>query len=375
MNCLTMASLLINDLVEELSEENKRLLKELLFANKCLKHFIQFKTFIDSISPKFKHELNAIESQDYIEFNETTEKLIKDLSALDQSVTEEEEVPNHELEFIDLTQEKQDLSHVLTTCEKVFSEVNNDYEDNGLSPLSVTNDMTDLSTGQELVSTSKPNTFNSKAMKTHGKTKNVTPGSFICPMSKCNKTFMTKWQINRHMKVIHSEKKYVCDYPGCDYKTTLNYNLKTHYERYHEKSAKELSARDQSASRRFKCPRSGCQKSFRNKVGLRQHQKCHSVLMFICKQPDCRKRFKAIEYLKKHVTDRHSDNQYVCGYPGCDFKTPFKKYLPVHYTIHIDQRTLSCEWPQCDQRFKNKKHLQQHMKSHNEVAIDSQPVK
>ena len=39
-----MASLRVNDVFEELSEENKRLLNELMFANKCLKVLITFKS-------------------------------------------------------------------------------------------------------------------------------------------------------------------------------------------------------------------------------------------------------------------------------------------------------------------------------------------
>ena len=45
-----MFSIKVNDVFEELSEENKRLLNELMFANKCLKVLITFKTFVEFIA-------------------------------------------------------------------------------------------------------------------------------------------------------------------------------------------------------------------------------------------------------------------------------------------------------------------------------------
>ena len=66
----------INDVLEELSEENNRLLNELLFANKCLKMFIQFKTFVDFISNKFKLNLETNELEKYEEFNEDINQIV-----------------------------------------------------------------------------------------------------------------------------------------------------------------------------------------------------------------------------------------------------------------------------------------------------------
>ena len=47
-----MAKVLINDLFEEIIEENKRLLNELLFTKKCLNVFIGFKTDFDLVFNK-----------------------------------------------------------------------------------------------------------------------------------------------------------------------------------------------------------------------------------------------------------------------------------------------------------------------------------
>ena len=49
-----MSNILVNDIFDELLDENKRLLNELLFSNKCINLFIEFKSFIDSISLKLK---------------------------------------------------------------------------------------------------------------------------------------------------------------------------------------------------------------------------------------------------------------------------------------------------------------------------------
>ena len=50
-----------NDIFDELEEENIRFQNELLLTEKCLKMFIQFKTFVDFISDKFKLNLQTNE--------------------------------------------------------------------------------------------------------------------------------------------------------------------------------------------------------------------------------------------------------------------------------------------------------------------------
>ncbi len=56
-----MFSIKVNDIFDELIEENKRLLNELLFANKCLNVFIDFKTKLNVIFDDLRLKLNSNE--------------------------------------------------------------------------------------------------------------------------------------------------------------------------------------------------------------------------------------------------------------------------------------------------------------------------
>ena len=66
-----MSDILVNDIFDELIDENKRLLNALLFSNKCINLFIEFKSFIDSISTKLKPILI---SNELIKYNELCNK-------------------------------------------------------------------------------------------------------------------------------------------------------------------------------------------------------------------------------------------------------------------------------------------------------------
>ena len=52
-----MSSLKVNDILEELLDENNRILNQLLFAHKVIIKSLQFKVFIDSIAQEFVHHL------------------------------------------------------------------------------------------------------------------------------------------------------------------------------------------------------------------------------------------------------------------------------------------------------------------------------
>ena len=68
-NCV----IVVNDLFDELSEENKRLFNELLFANKCLNKLQEFKYSFDLYSNKIRQSLELNEWQ-------ILEKLLQELN-------------------------------------------------------------------------------------------------------------------------------------------------------------------------------------------------------------------------------------------------------------------------------------------------------
>ena len=64
-----MSSLTVNDILEELLEENRRLLTELLFAHKVVVKSLQFKVFIDLIANNFVHNLKPDVKKKYEELS------------------------------------------------------------------------------------------------------------------------------------------------------------------------------------------------------------------------------------------------------------------------------------------------------------------
>ena len=64
-----MSSLTVNDILEELLDENRRLLNELLFAHKVIIKSLQFKVFIDSIAKEFVYPLQPDVKDEYEELS------------------------------------------------------------------------------------------------------------------------------------------------------------------------------------------------------------------------------------------------------------------------------------------------------------------
>ena len=71
-----MSSILVTDILQELKEENKRLLNELLYAKQCLKVLIEFKINFDFYSNKFKQSLEINEWKKFEKLNEEIIRIV-----------------------------------------------------------------------------------------------------------------------------------------------------------------------------------------------------------------------------------------------------------------------------------------------------------
>ena len=70
-------SLINKNIFNEIVDQNIKLKKELLFANKCIETLITFKTFVDFISNKFKNNLNSNEWQKFEKLGKDVEEVLK----------------------------------------------------------------------------------------------------------------------------------------------------------------------------------------------------------------------------------------------------------------------------------------------------------
>ena len=63
---------------DEFSEATKDTFNEILFTNKCLKVLIEFKSFVDSIFDKIKHNLEENDFSKYKELNDKVNEVYED---------------------------------------------------------------------------------------------------------------------------------------------------------------------------------------------------------------------------------------------------------------------------------------------------------
>ena len=75
-----MAFIIVNDIFDELKEENKRYLNELLFADKCLKCLTEFKSFVDLVINKINNYLEVNDILKYREFCSTYEMILNGIN-------------------------------------------------------------------------------------------------------------------------------------------------------------------------------------------------------------------------------------------------------------------------------------------------------
>ena len=85
----------VNDIFDELLAENKRLLNELLFSQKCLNVLNKIKIHLNLIHNKYE---NIIDSEDKQLFNELTEEYKQTIETNEEIVIKSEEKSNESMD-------------------------------------------------------------------------------------------------------------------------------------------------------------------------------------------------------------------------------------------------------------------------------------
>ena len=311
-----------NDVFEELREDNNRLLNELIFAEKCLKKFNDFKVFIDSILDKISIDLN--DKQKYEELKNNIDNSLSQRSVLSSLKSENETEINEE--FSD------NFDNNISETESNESEI----KISDRRPLK-SKRKTDISVNDNC--NRKLNKTN-KSMKTRTR-KYVrcvqSNGLFVCPVDGCEYKTKRRDGITNHRQI--HDKKIKCSHSGCDYRTYRMCALKLHMNRLHlnEESIPGLS------SDLFRCDFDGCS--------------------FMTYRPLS---------LTVHKSKTHSEQKYYCPYSGCDYITTSKPQINVHLRrIHFSDE-VKCPHSGCDYksiRHNLKPHLRQIHNSVEEIPI------
>ena len=140
---------------------------------------------------------------------------------------------------------------------------------------------------------------------------------FTCDV--CNKTFMEKKELNRHIKHLHGEKVFHCQH--CDYRATISKYLNNHMKSVHE-------------GIRYPCNKCDFKATQVNNLNI--HVKSvHEGQRYPCKQCDYLGTTQV--NLKYHVQSKHDGVTYPCE--QCDYKATKKHNLKAHvYAKHSGKR-------------------------------------
>ena len=399
-----MSSVIIkaNDVFEELSEENKRLLTDLTFANECLLKLLQLKSFLELIFDKISYTLEECDSQKYQDLNNEVNQLL-------QRRLDIKNWKNNDNQTIDnLNDYENDIkfSHCLSEINNKLSEDCNytDYECSS-----------DITTGRMKISNKnklnsckslakrETNGLNGKNRSRRGRKPKITSDLnidsngikpkkelIVCDYSDCDQVFKTPKSYKTHKRLIHLQiKPFACQYPDCNYGAISKSQLETHQIIH-------------SDERPFVCQIGKCGKAFKAEMRLKTHQKfVHKVCaelfrcewpgcefetvrqknldlhitthtMFekniACDWPECDKMFRTNKAMRHHRLVHTAARKYACTHPGCLFRTYRNDLLRQHMVRHSDVRPFACDIGDCGKTFKTMFMLKSHKKSHIKIA-------
>lgn len=141
----------------------------------------------------------------------------------------------------------------------------------------------------------------------------------------------------------------------CNKLFRTNYKLRVHMEVHAERT-------------KFICGSDGCGKSFKSKIGLKEHSGLHNadIYNFTCEV--CSKKFVLKTYFVAHKRIHSNPNAKTFCCSLCPKTFNSKQNLIDHENAHLGMKFFKCEI--CPKAFNTKTHLDVHTRSHgNEVSV------
>ncbi|XP_054238400.1 transcription factor IIIA [Indicator indicator] len=173
---------------------------------------------------------------------------------------------------------------------------------------------------------------------------------FECTADGCNQKFGTKSNLKKHTERKHGnqQKQYVCDFEGCNESFRKHQQLKVH-QCHHTKEPP------------FRCSNEGCGKYFSTPSRLKRHEKIHEG--YACKKENCSYIGKTWTELLKHNKESHTE--LVCSECNKTFKR--KDYLKQHQKTHaVEREVWRCPREGCERTYTTAFNLQSHILSFHE---------
>ena len=377
----------VSDIFEQLKEENKKLLNELMFANKCLIKLIEFKSFIELIFQKISNNLEVNECQRYELLTqdidntfgdrricELNDEYIRSMCRLEEDIERliseclvrdsQQPVRSEDTQTMKSSDDNQPVIESETNGEpqegvptEVSTERPSEAErqaDNDLDDLeSMSDEEEDDNEEFDSAEDYEPDNLSElddgvsdessdDDFPRRGPKKWKDEKIFECDINGCGEIFDLKYDLMEHKKNVHSiterkfrEKKFVCPHRNCSFKAISNALLERHKKTVH------------SSVRPFGCQ--VCGKTFKISISLKAHMRSHSPSE------------------REIDEDNNKDKKFVCDQPNCGFRSTKKTYLMDHKaSVHSNERPFECDVDGCGKTFKIRRRLNIHMKTHSE---------
>ena len=382
---LKICEIVVNDVLEELNEENKRLLEELLFANKCLKVLNEFKNFVELNSNQFKLNLENNKRERYEELSENVNQVLNEKNNYWKNFNDNilVEVKREENSFDDnqrvvktLKKRRRYKSYESTkkfVCDRPECQYktntksglqnhmkghDNEVNDNSMNSFTNTDPMVE-ETNNFFCQYCTKCFINEHNLNIHLST-HLIDGQYVCHHYNCGQRFDDKRDLKNHRKrhTKRTEKKYICDFPGCDVAFDRPSRVEAHKILRH------------TEERHFECQT--CGKAFATNTILKGHiRNMHTNFAepVVCGIDDCDKQFRNEVYLKAHQKSCHL-LRFFCNYPNCNYKTGIKPLLMKHKILnHTNDMPFKCQFDGCDKTFKLEEHYKYHLKTHSRTLL------
>ncbi len=172
--------------------------------------------------------------------------------------------------------------------------------------------------------------------------------SRFCPHCPKNIQFPDSDSLQAHIALCRVRRPFVCDQCGLGFPTRADLGK---HKRCHSQLPKSFSC-------------SWCEKKFRLKVGLSNHEKIHeNVLKFPCDQ--CEASFRLKRSLASHLFRHRNLKPYKCGECQKGFLSSSSR--DRHQSMHTNPRPFCCA--DCGKSYKDKNGLMRHVLVHMGIKI------
>ncbi|CAG2116368.1 unnamed protein product, partial [Medioppia subpectinata] len=214
---------------------------------------------------------------------------------------------------------------------------------------------------------------------------------FNCDFNNCHKSYKHRSELSKHKNIVHLNrgKEMHCFWPKCQYKTRESKKFTAHQSMH--LNVKQFKCDFNNCNKsftqfsnlqthknpvhlnvKFICDFNECHKSFTSKKGLFLHKSCVHLneRKFKCNEENCGKKFTSTQSLIQHKRIHSGEKPFVCDFIGCNKSFRKRSNLMDHKIIHSNDATIySCFWPKCQYKTKNKWSFRTHELIHSELIL------